>query len=318
MPNTYCYYCPRCRTRRPVRIPGAGQAFAEPACPSCATSTQVMRRYAQTDMNWPFGVVSPTDQQIQAMVLLMPPIPPGSPPPVTTSPPLDAVERDIYSGQGNEPTRGKVLYRVMENAAKMLCTVYVNDHALPQEREAQTARIAFQNGLLRGRPVTKDSLIHPPFTSAGGAWAVISKADLPAGVPGADWALLPDPLEIGIAIGNERFGLVHLLAGHSGTINSFLGSNTGKALVFRLDQPSQEDSRINMSNGLQALLGESFGTSKLAEISHGEGNKFILKSRDNRKLVINRQGGAALHTITTLYGADAGSGVGGTAVWRTS
>ncbi|HET7275332.1 MAG TPA: hypothetical protein VFI91_09110 [Longimicrobiaceae bacterium] len=276
-----------------------------------------MRRYATTEMIWPAAIhpaTEPSEQQIQAMVLRMPPVPPG-PPSLDAVPALHATERVIYSGHGNEATRGRVLYKVTENPAKMLCTVYVDFNALLHETEATTARVAFQSGLLKDRPVTKNSMVHSPAGSSH-AWALIAKSDLPGGFPGPDWGLLPDPLEIGIAIGNERFGLIHLLAGHSGTINTFIGSNVGKALVFRLDKQSQEDTRINASNGLQALLGESFGTSKLAEITHSGGNKFILKSRDNRKLVIDRQGGAPTHTVTTLYGADKATGIGGTVVWR--
>jgi len=248
------------------------------------------------------------------MVQRMPPIPPGPPPTLAATPAFDAAERVIYSGDGVESSRGKVLYKVTENAAKMLCTVFVDFNALPQQSEASTARIAFQNGLLKGRPVARDSLVHPPLGSGSGAWAVITAGDLANGVRGNAWNLFPNPLEIGIAIGNERFGLIHLLAGHSGTINSFMGSNVGKELVFRLDKPSQEDARINMSNGLQALLGSSFGVSKLAQIAHAGDNKFVLRSSDNRKLVIDRQGAAPLHTITTLYGADSAFR-GGATVW---
>ena len=48
---------------------------------------------------------------------------------------------------------------------------------------------------------------------------------------------------------------------------------------------------------------------------HAGGNKFILIANDNRKMVIDRQGGA-IHTLTTLYGANESHGAGdATTVW---
>jgi hypothetical protein len=259
----------------------------------------MMRLYAKTDLNWPFGGANPTPVQLQALTAQMPPVPPGPPPAIQPVNLLNA-EATIYSGSGVCQGRGKVLYKLTKNAAKGLASLFINTGAGPAENEATTLRMQFHLSLLAADPPNKETLIKSPIGGST-AWGVIKKNSLNGAIKAA-WNEFPDEVKIGVALGDPWFGLIHLLSGHASTINSYLASAAGSQAVFQTGV--QADRMALNTSGLQALISESFGENGLNSIEHAGGSRFVLRARDNRKLVIDKQGGAAHHTATTMYGAD--------------
>ena len=184
----------------------------------------------------------------------MPPAPPGVAP-VINVPKLSNTETTIYHGSGTAQGRGRVLYRLTNNLGQGMISVYVNPSAALSDQEANTLRMQFHNSLLSANPPNADTLIRSPI---GGdtSWAVLKKSDLGQFNAKAAWNEFPDEVKIGIAVGNPWFGLIHLLSGHAGTINTFLASAVGKDTVFRTGE--QADRAALNTNGLQALLTVSF------------------------------------------------------------
>lgn len=313
--KTDCWVCSRCGTRVPRK---QGGNLATPICPSCAPQVvQQLRRYATVDLDWPNVIGRDlTTTELATLVARMPPVPPGAPPPVTL-PPLSAADTVIYKGSGTAKGRGRVLYKMTNSLAQGLVSVYVDPSASGADLEASTLRMQFHTSLLTANPPSAATLIKSPI---GGdtAWAVLKKSDLHSVYSKAAWNEFPDEVKIGVPVGDPWFGLIHFLSGHAGTINTFLGSGVGREKVFRFDNndPAAASTRAAVNtNALQALLTVSFGAEGLRSVLHAGGNKFILIANDNRKLVIDRQGGA-IHTLTTMYGASESHGAGETTpVW---
>jgi hypothetical protein len=310
--ETDCWVCPRCNRRFPRK---RGAVVAAAVCLWCPL--QQTRCYATTVLDWPNVAGSQLDApQLAAMVARMPPLPPGPPPVVNPLPKLSSAETIVYKGVAQANGRGRVLFKVTNNLAQGMISVYADAHTAQSDLEASVLRMQFHNSLLTANPPQASTLIKSPI---GGdtAWAVLRKSELDGSCAKAAWNEFPAEVKIGISLGEPRFGLIHFLSGHAGTINTFLGSEVGKATVFRFDHddPAAASARAALNtNALQAMLTVSFAAPSLHSVLHAGGNKFILIATDHRKMVIDRQGGP-VHTLTTMYGANETPSESSTVVW---
>ncbi len=274
-----------------------------------------MKLYATVKLDWPPGLGNQsTAVQLAGVIANMPPVPPSFPHALNLPKPpaLSTEDTNIYSGSGTSPGRGLVRYRLSENKAKALISVYADEGATHAQTEASTLRMQFHNSLLTANPPNRDTLIKSPI---GGStvWLQIEKAALAGGAAKAGWEVFPARLKIGVAVGEARFGLIHFLTGHANTIGTFLSSATGQEQVYQTGE--QKDRALLTTSGLQALLDNNFTADKLRRIWHGGGAKFVLMASDQRKLVVDNQTGGDTHTLTTLYGASEAYGGPSTEIW---
>lgn len=275
-----------------------------------------MKLYATVKLDWPPGLGNQSNAlQLAGVIANMPPVPPSFPNALNLPKPpaLSTEDTNIYSGSGTSQGRGLVRFRLSENKAKALISVYADAGATHAQTEASTLRMQFHNSLLAANPPNKNTLIKSPI---GGStvWLEIDKAALANGVAKAGWDVFPAKLKVGVAVGEARFGLIHFLSGHAGTIGTFLASAAGQEQVYQTGE--QRDRPLLTTTGLQALLSNNFAADKLRKIWHGGDAKFVLMASDRRKLVIDNQAGGDTHSLTTLYGASETYGDASTEIWE--
>lgn len=276
----YNYFC--CRKHvPPVKYAAAQPAnlqgtFASPMCPSCG---KTMEYYDSGD--------APGDPR---------PVPPPLPA-VEKLPKLSAAEVPLCSGSGNNPGHGQVTWTVTRNAAKAEVTITLNLGAKTGGQYDATHVFRLADGLLQvGAPTDSENWwINAPFSSAGGDKAVWHSLDLASMATKTDPSfVLPAKIEIGVKLGNARFGLIHLLAGHARSVR-----NVG---AYSIDTEGIKGVEayvpmIALQSGMRR-----FAREQITRINFDNAaNKFLLQGQYSGLIVVTRTPGSPRYAITTLY-----------------
>jgi len=276
----YNYFCCRKHTppvkyaaAQPNNMPGT---FASPMCPSCGKTMEFYDSGA-----------APTDPR---------PVPPPLPA-VEKVPKLSSAEVPLYSGSGDNPGHGLVTWTITRNAAKAEVTFTLNLGVKTAGQYDATHVFKLADGLLQigAQNDQENWWINAPMTGAGADKAIWHSLDLASmatrAIPGV---VLPAKIEIGVKLGNSRFGLIHLLAGHAKSVR-----NVG---AYSIDTEGIKgvDAYVPMI-ALQSGM-RRFAQEQITRINYDNArNKFLLQGQYSGLIVVTRTPGSPRYAITTLY-----------------
>lgn len=277
----YNYFC--CRKHSPpvqVSVPQPANlpnTYASPACPQCG---KFMERYDTG--------LTPTDPR---------PVPPPEPT-LTAIPKLSNQDVVICSGSGMNPGHGKVTWEISRNAAKMdiIIELKLGEYTGGAWSSQQTFKMV--DGLLdtsQGGSQEDWWLRTPtPRHADREVWHTI---DLKSLVGATALGSMPPTIEIGVKLGNARFGLIHLLAGHAQAVR-----NVGPFTTATTDDRRDDVYRTVLC--LQAGMGR-FAEDAIKLITYdATADKFLVKGSHSGLIVVTRTNGSARYAITTIYNAN--------------
>ena len=276
----YNYFC--CRKHvppvkyaaaQPNNLPGV---YASPMCPTCGKTMEFYDSGA-----------APSDPR---------PVPPPLPA-FEKLPKLSAAEAPIYSGSGDNPGHDPVAWTITRNAAKAELTITLNLGAKTAGQYAATHIFKLADGLLQtGNENDQENWwINAPMTGAGADKAVWHSLDLSAmATRDIEGIVLPAKIEIGVKLGNARYGLIHLLAGHSKSVR-----NVG---TYSIDTKGIKGVEayvpmIALQSGMQRFAREQI--TRINYDSHR--NKFLLQGQYSGLIVVTRTPGSPRYALTTHY-----------------
>ena len=280
----YNYFC--CR-KHPVPVkyavrqpPGLPDTYASPLCPNCG---RTMERYDTG--------TAPSDPR---------PVPPPRPEPVASRK-LSQAERLIYEGSGQNPGHGSIEWRITRNAAMADITIWIGIDKVAGDYRSQL-RFKMADGLIdvsQGGPQS-DWWVKAPYRTGPDAlvWSAIDTNTLPLNKSGLG-TLGGKVIEIGVKLGDARFGLIHLLSGHNKSVRA-----VGHERIERTGD-TRDDVYVTMLS-LQAGL-KRFSASNLVRIGSAEPthNKLQLAGSDTGFVVVTRTGAEDRYAITTVYNTPA-------------
>ena len=94
-------------------------------------------------------------------------------------------------------------------------------------------------------------------------------------------------------LGNGRYGLIHLLAGHDDDMRGWMGNAN--------PTQNQGDQGYRTIQGVQVGLMKRLAIAELQEIRRDVGNKWLFIGKDGACLVATQAAGKPYLTITTFY-----------------
>ncbi|MGI4756298.1 MAG: hypothetical protein ACRYGF_05540 [Janthinobacterium lividum] len=272
----YRYYTCTMHPLEHLSVPITSPAFAIPQCPDC-------HRYMQQagEGNAP----TPGVMNLLGAV---------SAPPVPVLTPLLDAEVVVVSGHGDHDRAGHLQYTLSKNEAKVDAKLEVK-----LDRKSTPYTVRLHPGLITG--ATSNSQIAAPF---GNCWHTIqTKTDAMerGGVLITDPAPLPRAVKFGLKLGNAKFGLVHVMAGHFSDLRSF---TSGVAQVAGMEEYR---SFLAMQSGLQACLSPESLQAMYRETDRADKYVFVGLWSGKAVIVATRFDAADQRfDITTLYIGDPG------------
>ena len=269
----YRYWeCPRCHARTATQSQVEG-AYASPACQNATCHRATMQLIGS-------GVA--------------PVAPPPLPGPVA-GPAVLPGEVEVYAGNGIH--HGRILdWRVYRNEADAEVRIaWTVGGSNPREARMHISMLA------RAGVIQKSWGVLPPFRQAGTSPACW--LSMPSRSDRLEWLgafhTLPDNLappatfDIRMCLGNAKFGLIHVLAGHVDDMRRWTSG------VANVQGEAMQAYRTIL--GLHRGLTELLSLSALQEIRRDDGDKWIFVGADDACLVCTRAPNAAYLTVTTLY-----------------
>lgn len=282
----YNYFCCRKHTppakysaAQPNNMPGV---FASPMCALCGKTMEYYDSGALPDDPRPVPPPRPMAAQL-------------------ATPRLSAAEQPIYSGSGQNPGHGQVTWTITRNAAKSEMTILLElGEKIAGQYEA-THRFKLADGLLVvGQANDQENWwVNAPYMM-GQDKAVWHTIDLnrmmTRPIQGVQ---LPPRIEIGIKLGNARFGMIHFLSGHARTTRN-VGDHGIDMTGFTPKERGQMDAFVPLLS-LQTGM-KRFEQDQITRINFDHlQNKFVVQGQNAGLMVVTRRLGTPRYALTTLY-----------------